>query len=462
MYSSRNDPRLRRTLDHISQNFESANESAQANLYTFSHNYLNPCLDSLTAGVQTCIAPCLGSREDRLRRNRSRSRGRAELSFDFYDDWEEDETDGLLGWGNDELDRLLHARGSGQPGRQRAMSYGARRGDPKYPAGRRKSAVQPHDGGPDPTIIPNTSYFGFLGRLPWKIGGKGLRYKPSAADLQEHPGQLRRSEVEEQPLIEESDEDADYVGEASKHKRQRSDTHGSAQTSDSLSSRGDIFPSEDELDDAVPLDDEFAMALERRNTGFGADDNSSGKTRRGKRPRGSRMSTRTTSSRSTQESIRRSMAKSPGTPSDKLTEAGIHDIPTMSDLRQEEERIRKEEETDIEMKRDAARVLASKRGLHSERPISPSSETKSEDSAYAPMSPRTRTVPLCSSPEPTSPTGLVPFPSFDSRPASPLTKVDNDSSGKPVPNDSRRNQEMEESGFVPACLPHFQPRPPPG
>src|SRR5438034_6215062 len=136
-------------------------------------------------------------------------------SFDFYDDWddENDTSGGILGWGNDELDRLLAgsnvyggAVGESQPGRQRTMSYGARRGD-RISGARRKSAVPPHDGGPDPTIIPNTSAFGFLGRLPWKIGGKGLRYKPSAADLQEHPGAHRAAVEEHEPLVEDAEEE---------------------------------------------------------------------------------------------------------------------------------------------------------------------------------------------------------------------------------------------------------------
>ena len=363
----RNDPRFTRTLQNVVHNIESANESAQANLFTFAHDYINPCVSSIGNCFQSCFAPCFPSREDRLRRNRGRSRGRAELSFDFYDDWEDDENDGLLGWGNDELDRLLAgSRGYGgatQPSRQRTMSYGTRRDrDGRFPSGRRKSAVQPHDGGPDPTIIPSSSYFGFLGRLPWKIGGKGLRYKPSAADLTEHPGASRRAELEEQPLIEDSGED-EVRGERRKgHRRNRSHTTGSGHTTDSLSSRGDIFPSEDE-DDAVPLDDEFTMVLERRTTGLGADDTNSGKTRSGKRPAGSRMSARTASSRSTHESGRRSG----GDLQAKRSESAIEAVPTLSDLKHEEERVQQEEEAEVERKRREARQIAVKRGLSAEQ-----------------------------------------------------------------------------------------------
>jgi hypothetical protein len=356
----RDDPRLRRTLNQLSQNLESANESAQAGLYTFSQNYIDPCISSLGTCFHTCTETCFPNREERLRRNRGRARGRAELSFDFYDDWENDENDGLLGWGNDGLDRLLAGSGgygtTSQPGRERGMSYGIRR-DGR--AVRRKSAVQPHDGGPDPTIIPSSSYFGFLGRLPWNIGGKGLRYKPSAADLREHPG-LHRAEPEEEPLIEESGDEEDENRDGHdrihtrQHRRKRSETAVSTNTMDSLSSRGDIFPSEDEIDDAVPLDDEFAMALERRATGVG--DESSGHASSAKRGSRSRLSTRTVSSKSI-SSGRRARGNSAAAAVEELA------IPTLADLKREEDRAEREEEADLERKRDAAQQLAIKRGL---------------------------------------------------------------------------------------------------
>src|SRR5579871_4974250 len=179
MYS-RSDPRLRRTLNQLTQNLESANEQAQEGLYTFQQQYINPCFSHITSCVKSCAEPCLGSEEERRRRQRGRTRGRLEHSFDFYDDWDEDEND-LLGWGNDELEHLLAGSTNQQPGLERPMSYGTSK--PNRP--RRKSAVQPHDGGPDPTILPHSSYFGFIDRLPWKVGSKAVRYKPSAADLQE-------------------------------------------------------------------------------------------------------------------------------------------------------------------------------------------------------------------------------------------------------------------------------------
>jgi hypothetical protein len=421
-------------------------------------------------------------------------RGRAELSFDFYDDWEDDENDGLLGWGSDNLDRLMGGSSTygavSQPGRQRAMSYGARSRDTRFNTSRRKSAVQPHDGGPDPTIIPSSSYFGFLGRLPFKIGGKGLRYKPSAADLVEHPGQGRRSLEEEQPLMEDSGEDEQHRRERKGHQRQRSHTNASGHTTDSLSSRGDIFPSEDELDDAVPLDDEFAMALERRSTGQWHDDASSGN--KSKKPSVSRGSTRTASSRNTQDSGRRSADNAQTRFSSSVVD--IDQTPTLSDLKEEEERARQEEEREIERKRRDAQQLAQQRGLvrnaepspspHSQapappppstnlpRPVSPLELPPPQDS----LSPGATAAPplehdTLPDPQPEEP---APAPNFEeppqTAPDSSSFHVDESdfSSFTPTPNRplSLRNEPRDvnvdssaDDGFVPARLPHFTTRP---
>ena len=152
--------------------------------------------------------------------------------------------------------------------------------------------------------------FGFLESLPWKIGGRGSgRYRPSVADLQEGVGRKAvegaeaRGEggAEAEPLLggveaEGADAADALLGaeEAQGKGRGRSGTVESRSTTNSLSSRGDLFPSDDEAD-AVPLDDEFAMALERRTTAA-SDELSSGK-KGGKSPGGSRSSTKTGSSR---------------------------------------------------------------------------------------------------------------------------------------------------------------------
>jgi len=369
---NRRDPRVRQTLNRINSTLESANLTTQASLYSFTQAYITPCLSSITTCLEASCYPCFGARRDverrlrnRNRMGRSTTRGRPELVFDFYnDDWddiEDAEGAGLLGgWGNDELDRLLAGSGggreggvSGQPGRKRTMSYGSR-------GGRRKSLTGPGKGGEmDPNIVPTSSMFGFLERLPWKIGGRGVKYKPSAADLQEHPGRKTRDEGE--ALLEESEgEEA-----VQRHQRKRSGTTSSKSTSNSLSSRGDLFPSEDE-DDAVPLDDEFTIALTRKNTNQESDEAASGRTR-GKRPSTSRTSMKTASSKETRgtgDKQRRTSISS-----DRLDSgASEPDLPSMEELRLEEEHVRSEEEAEVERKRQSARQLALERGLAAEPP----------------------------------------------------------------------------------------------
>lgn len=467
----RSDPRWNRTLQHLSSNIEHANESAQENIYGFTQRYVNPCLSSITQCVNVCTAPCFPAHNDR-RRHRS-ARGRAESSFDFYDDWEEDESDGLLGWGSENLDRFLGSASTygttNQPGRQRAMSYGQRNRDPRYNTARRKSnAQQARDvAGQDPTIIPSSSYFGFLGRLPFKIGGKGLRYKPSAADLIDHPGTSRRSMEEEQPLIEDSEEDALDRSEHKVHRRQRSDTHTSGHTTDSLSSRGDIFPSEDELDDAVPLDDEFTLVLERRTTSQwnDASSNTNSNKKRSKRPSGTRVSTRSASSRSTRKSEEAALHSTSQT----IEEL---DMPTMDELQEEEERLRIEEEQQVFRKRQEAQHLAVQRGLvtDQERQLKTPPVSRTRSPSPQPMATVQATVsPLVRSPAseyPPQHSELVPFPSFvdvQSMPESSNFHVDESdySSMAPTPqrplslrNEAREGQEDAE--FVPARLPNFK------
>ncbi|KAL8752958.1 MAG: hypothetical protein Q9199_005381 [Rusavskia elegans] len=363
----RNDPRIRQTLNQISQTVDSAQYTTRASLFTFHQTYLAPCLSGISTCLEASCAPCYtcitnaassSTPSDAARRRRTgRRRGREELSFDFYDDWEAQEEEG---WGNDELDRLLagndftSAEGQ-QPGRRSGMSYGgigSRRKTGGLGGGKDMGASEAN-------IVPSSSMFGFLERLPWKIGGKGRRYKPSAADLQDvGEGQRSRTAAlkarasgEDEPLISES-ESGEEGRKGRRHMRKRSDTVGSRETANSLSSRGDLFPSEDE-DDAVPLDDEFAMVLARRTTqGTLSDENSSRK-----KPGDSRAaSMKTRSSKSS-----RSMGRKERSTSDDRDK--VANAPSMTDLKEEEERLRLEEEANIETAREAARRLASERGL---------------------------------------------------------------------------------------------------
>ncbi|KAL8714678.1 MAG: hypothetical protein Q9220_001627 [cf. Caloplaca sp. 1 TL-2023] len=356
----RNDPRIRQTLNQISQTVDSAQYTTRASLFTFHQTYLAPCLSQFSTCLEASCAPCYAcitnaassnTPSDAARRRKGRRRGREELSFDFYDDWEAQEEEG---WGNDELDRLLAGNdfaNDGQPGRRRGMNYGGIGSRRKIGGGGGGKGI----GDEEANIVPSSSMFGFLERLPWKIGGRGRRYRPSAADLQDvGEGRSRvaalkaRASGEDEPLISES-ESGEERG-TRKHGRKRSGTVGSRETTNSLSSRGDLFPSEDE-DDAVPLDDEFAMVLARRNTqGTMSDENSSRKRSQGSRTLS--MSTKTKSSKSLSSQRR---------PSDERKIEGK--IPSMTDLKEEEERLRVEEEANVEREREAARKLATERGL---------------------------------------------------------------------------------------------------
>lgn len=421
------DPRFRQTWNQFSRDAENATETAAAGIWTFQHNYINPCFASIASSFEQCTGQCIPDRDDRARRirDKGRTRGRAELSFDFYDDWDEDDEGGnrwLGGWGNDELDRLLAGSGSHSgpsedqaPKRKRGMSYGTR--------GRGRSLE------PDPTVIPSTSAIGFLGRLPFKLGGT-LRYKPSAADMQDHPGAGRpeSSGEEGEPLT--SDEHSDEERTARKgHNRNRSSTVSSGETTDSMRSRGDLFPSDGE-DDAVPLSDEFAMVLERRMTN--TDDKSSGKTKnsKGKRPAGSRTMSRTFS-KSTQSSMskppmsHRDSSSSVHTPH--VQSPGIIETPSLAELQHEDERIRHEEELEVESKRQAAARLAIERGLHAKENTEKRVESSGVENIRSTdeINVETSIVP---SVEPVAPEGTAP---------SLIDKV------------------PAEEDFVPARLPHF-------
>ncbi len=346
----RNDPRIRQTINQISHNLESANLSTQASIFTFSQRYLSPCLASFQSCLEASCQPCFAARDEHRRPHRSARRGREGFGFDFYDNWEEDEAE----WGNDELDRLL-AGSDEQPGKYGGMSYGSR-------GARRKSFGLPKDGGADPTVVPSSSMFGFLEGLPWKFGSRAVRYRPSAADLQENVGRKRG---EDEPLVEESEESGANGGRG-RHGRKRSGTATSRSTNNSLSSRGDLFPSEDE-DDAVPIDDEFAIMLERRTTGTTSDDHSSRK-HTGKRPNGSRASTKTISSRDTKSTKNNQRGSSTSSTKElHVTETPkVEDeVPTLNDLKQEEERVHREEEAEVERRRQAAQQLALRRGMAS-------------------------------------------------------------------------------------------------
>lgn len=355
------DPRIRQTINQISSNLESANETAQEGIYTFSQNYISPCFASIGNCISACAEPCLPSRVDQLRRRR---RGCAEDNFDFYDDWDNEvANDNLLGWGTDELDRLLAgsglARGRGspdQPRRQRTMSYGTR-------GPRRNNAIHAPSGQHDPTVIPSSSFLGFLERFPWRLGARGVKYRPSAADLQEHPGSTsqRMDSHENTPLLG-SGEVVDVPGYGyDDNGRDRSATQSSRATSNSLSSRGDLIPS-DEEEDAVPFDDEFALALGRRSTGLDSDDQTGGKSISTRRSTSGTLGSTDASFKEIRMKKKRNGRKRSSRATDIETNSG-HETPSMIDLKKEEEQVELKEEQEVTERRLAAHRLASSRGL---------------------------------------------------------------------------------------------------
>lgn len=203
----------------------------------------------------------------------------------------------------------------------------------------------------DPTVIPSSSLLGFLERFPWRFGARGVKYRPSAADLQEHPG-ARRYAHEDEPLMEGTD---DEIPSPTPNGRNRSATQSSRGTENSLSSRGDLFPS-DEEEDAVPLDDEFALAFGRRGTGLESDDQSGP---RSEIKSGSASSLGGDSSKKMKRKKRRSSKRA------NSSDALVQDVdtPSLADLKSEEQRAAIEEEAAIESRRLAAQELAMSRGL---------------------------------------------------------------------------------------------------
>ncbi|KAL1852013.1 hypothetical protein Daus18300_012368 [Diaporthe australafricana] len=455
------DPRLRQRWNQISHNAETVTETAAEGIWTFQHRYINPCLGAVGHSVESCTTPCFGDREDRARRARARGRdngARAEYTFDFYDDWDDDDEalatgghgSGILGeWAGggssrgDDWDRLIGGPGAGsrkgslapevvdQPRRKRGMSYGTR-------GARRKTNEEE-----DPTIIPSTAPLGFLGRLPWKIGGT-LRYKPSAAFLQDHPGTATHPD-ENQPLLD-SDGDEDIHPVVTAQMRKRSGTAGSGDTSDSFRSRGDLFPSDGEgEEDAIPLDDEFAMNLNR------VDDRASNRTRssKGKRP-ASRNVSATTLSSSTSNSSLRARKSSHG--SMQAMENSIHSIfeASLEDLQREEEEAEMQEDQEVARKREVAAQLARQRGLStSETFDTGESEARAKSLLHVeeipePQSPRAGQGPD-REPEETEPT-------------TPLGPQDEQGQSHETASEGAMAQQVDGAAddFVPARLPSFR------
>jgi len=259
----RHDPRIRQNLDRISTSLESAADNARTGCFTFTKSYLEPCFSAIIDGCATCVPQARNHSHHHHHRHRAPQRSEFPFAFYDYDDYDSDSDErasrGFLAWGTDELDRLLAGSGSQSPTtRNERMFYGAVN-DPPGPSGLRRKGIHPGGVGPDPTVIPGTSMFGFLSTFGFR--GKGMRYKPSAANLQEHP---QRSTAD--------------MTHTRGNGRQRSGTESSlASQGDSLRSRMDLWPSEDEDDAVVIGDDAFPRSSDGESThavglGIGTDE----------------------------------------------------------------------------------------------------------------------------------------------------------------------------------------------
>lgn len=371
------DPRLRQRWNQITHDAETVTENAAAGIWSFQQHYLNPCFGYLGDSFDQCTSLCLGDVEERRRRRRERERSTpgAEYAFDFYEDWYDEQTlddgggggSGFFGnWAGEDWDRLLagtgsqrkHLGGEGttttteQPRRKRGMSYGTR--------GTRRKASE-HD----PTIIPSTQPIGFLSKLPWKMGGT-LRYKPSAADLQDNPGKHEDPETEPLlPAANNDEEESDYGQLLVPRKRSgTTGSGGTGGTSDSYRSRGDLFPSDGEgEEDAIVLDDDVTYDMVRNDRSSGKSDGT--RSSKGKRPIdgegyfATRTLSRTTiASNSSADTMprRRSLSSHVASPA-------TEHVPSLHDLRLDEERIQQEEDEEVARKKEAAVQLAARLGL---------------------------------------------------------------------------------------------------
>lgn len=178
------------------------------------------------------------------------------------------------------------------------------------------------------------------------------------------------------------------------------------------------------MDDAVPLDDEFALQLERRSTNNLSKNRST-----------SRLSIKSASSRG---SRRRRFSATPDFSSE--------DIPSIADLKAEEEQIAFEEEEAVEQSRSAAQRLALERGLSSQS-LGSLAETNDEQDASKDPPESTHDPPeiiqtIERSPHPEVSSELIEV----STPNSHL----NQSSSPEEPLDKSRP-----SAFNPAALPRF-------
>jgi hypothetical protein len=122
----------------------------------------------------------------------------------------------------------------------------------------------------------------------------------------------------------------------------------------------------DEEEDAVPLDDGFAMALTRRGTGGESDDQGGDKSESMRS--GTFSIAPTTSSKGSKNKKNKKRASRVRSPPSSYIDVS-HDMASISieDLKREDEQAAQQEESEIIRKRFAARQLAMNRGMGIEK-----------------------------------------------------------------------------------------------
>ncbi|KAJ3472183.1 hypothetical protein NLG97_g11212 [Lecanicillium saksenae] len=260
--------------------------------------------------------------------------------------------------------------------------------------------------------------------------GGTLRYKPSAADLQDHPG--KHEDPETAPLLgrDDDDDESDYGQLIVPRKRSgTTGSGGTGHTSDSYRSRGDLFPSDGEgEEDAIVLDDDVTYDMVRNDRSSGKSDKT--RSSKGKRPAeggnffGTRTLSRTTiASNSSADTmpLRRSIS------SLAISPAAAERVPSLHDLEMEEERLQQEQDQEVARKKEAASQLATQLGL------SPSSTD---------MYPVAEAKPLLSTDD------------------VHISRASRDTSSTTVNGESQKQKsgqgsQISDAEFVPARLPHF-------
>ncbi len=351
-------------------------ENAAAGIWNLQQRYISPCLASIGQSLDSCTGLCIGDREERARRQRERERrarrGQAEYSFDFYDDWDDDDDALANSFGGPRPARQLGRRpdrGLGQAPRRHGLVEEPPRGRRRRRRRRRRrgrpAEAEARDELRDARPAPDIQRAGGPHHHP-QHGPAGLP-RPAAVQDRRHaevqaqrgkpagpPGRAsvfgRRARAPAGPrqatrTVATAATTASATATSTLHALGReAERPGRATHRARTGPGGDLFPSDGEGDeDAIPIDDEFAMALGR------VDDRSSGKTRssKGKRRADSKPMSRSLSRTSVASQLSGSSLKKRTSNLSLPTLEDTEAVPSLADLQQEEERVQREEDGEV-------------------------------------------------------------------------------------------------------------------